>query len=368
MAMLKSIAAWLLFFGILIKYMVSRTGLCARPRFTDHTGLIRIVTGHLYGWKRLRVVAAAHCPPDNPVVFVSNHVRLDDPHMIWPAVNAASQGRIEIRFMMRDDFFRGFPWKWLPIRIDDIAEMAGAYRISRDNIQLSQVKPFLKILEAPGSFLMFPAGTRSRSGLLMEYRPGMEEPGGASFFVMHAQRRHPECRVAAVPLARTYNPVNRQTTVVFGPPAFLETQAGRETLRRFDYELVARIGGLVEIQAPHVVSGLLYLRCLHGLCAPVNLAALTAAARRVFDGLPHRHVAPDVKDDMEGAVRDTVRYLRRRGMLRVEGEMIVPNVPRILSAPQLDTRYGKRNPVKYLVNQVLHLPDVTALLEEMYRS
>ena len=246
--MLKIIAAWLLFLGILCKYMLSQLGLCRRPRFTDHVAPMRIVTGQLYGWKRLRVVDAAHCPRENPALFVSNHVRLDDPHMVWPAVYDASQGRIEIRFMMRDDFFRGFPWKWLPIRLDEIAEMAGAYRISRDHIQLSQVKPFLQILETPGSFLMFPAGTRSRSGLLMEYRPGREDPGGASFFIAHAQRRHPERRVAAVPVCRTYNPVSRQTTVVFGAPAYLKIPADRDALRRFDHELVAL--SLIHISEP----------------------------------------------------------------------------------------------------------------------
>ncbi len=365
--MLKIIAAWLLFFGILCKYMLSRLGLCRRPLFTDHVAPMRIVTGQLYGWKRLRVAGAAHCPRENPALFVSNHVRLDDPHMIWPAVYDSSGGRIEIRFMMRDDFFRGVPWKWLPIRLDDIAEMAGAYRISRDHIHLSQVKPFLQILEAPGAFLMFPAGTRSRSGLLMEYRPGMEDPGGASFFIAHAQRRHPERRVAAVPLCRTYNPVTRQTTVVFGAPAYLETPADRDTLRRFDQTLVARIGELIEIQVLHVVSGLLYLRCLHGLRGPVEIAALTAAARRVFDGLARRHVEPAAWQDLDRAVRDAVRYFGRRRMLRVAGDAIIPDAERILSMPPLDTRYGKRNPVKYLVNQVLHLGDLTALLEEYYR-
>ncbi len=37
----------------------------------------------------------------------------------------------------------------------------------------------------------------------------------------------------------------------------------------------------------------------------------------------------------------------------------------VLSSPPLDVAYKEANPVKYLANQVLHLTDVTALLERV---
>jgi hypothetical protein len=51
-------------------------------------------------------------------------------------------------------------------------------------------------------------------------------------------------------------------------------------------------------------------------------------------------------------------------MVQTRGGQVEPLSEAILSAPPLDTRYVERNPVKYLVNQVLHLPDVIAAAEQ----
>jgi hypothetical protein len=283
--------------------------------------------------------------------------------MAWPVIYGGMREKVLPRYMMRDDFCRGFPWDWMPFRMNDLCEMMGAVLISRDNIQVGQLKRFLTILQEPGVFAMYPGRTRSRSGMLMEYRNGIKEPGGVSFFLAHAQRRRPEARVAAVPLVHTYNIVTRRSTYVFGAPQYLTLGAERAEQRNLDLALVTAFGDLVELQVPHVLSGLLYLHCLHGREEALTVPALVEAVGAVFQAVPDRVTDPAAHTDPHGEIRRALAFLERAGMLRLAGDQVRPDRARILEAPSLDTNYRRRNPVKFLVNQILHLSDVVAAME-----
>jgi len=361
---MRTFYACLAVLGIFARYLLSRLGLAQRTRFIDHLGQSKIAAGFLFRWRtRLRVIAPEHCPSGHPAVFVGNHLKLDDPIFAWAAIDRASRERISVRFMMRDDFFVGFPWTWLPINMDDICEMCGAVRISRTGVQLSQVKPLIHILQTPGSFLMFPGWSRSRSGLVMEYRGIFDEPGGVAFFVAHAQRRAPGLRVAAVPLTRTFNPVNRQSAVVFGEPLYLEADANRARQREHDFALAVRISELVEINMAHLLAGILYLHCLHQRPPRLLTGNLQKAVKTAAAGITGRYVDPAVMDHFDREFDATLRFFQRYGMLSRSGETITLNCGAILAVPPLETNYRKQNPVKFQVNQILHLADVVAQIE-----
>ena len=268
-----------------------------------------------------------------------------------------------MRYVMRDDFISSLPKLLQWTRVEDLILHGRTFQISRNKARLSQIKPLIALLTTDESFCMFNGRSRTRSGLFFEYRDGIAEPGSIAFFLAHAQRRRPQTPVPAVPVARTFNPATKRSTVVLGEPLFLPEGAGRAAQRAFDFDLAARMGDLVEINVPHVLSGLLYLHCLHARPAALDVTGLQARTQTVFDGLRHRHVDPAAKTGLEGEMRQTLRYFAKHHMLRRRGLRVELNKAAILSAPPLDNAYKKANPVKYLTNQILHLTDVTALLE-----
>ena len=93
-------------------------------------------------------------------------------------------------------------------------------------------------------------------------------------------------------------------------------------------------------------------------------AALLAAVQQGVRGFSStRYFDPALADVGAVDLRRVLRFLARRGMLRTSAGEFVLNAEAVLFAPPLDTKYLKRNPVKYHVNQILHLGDVVALLE-----
>jgi len=366
MYLLLSLYSWCVFLWVPVKWFCYRAGLLQRrPMFIDHYDESQRAWGQMTRWNpRLRVVGAENCPQGPPAIFAGNHIKLDDPFFAWRSAHRASGETIHLYFMMRDDYFQGFPWTLSPIPINEICEMGGGVKISRDNPSLSQMKPFLEILKKPGSFVIFPGRTRTRSGLVMEFREGFDEPGGVSFFLMHGQRR---CGVPipCVPIARTHNVMTHKSAVVIAPPRYLDPAASRDAQRDFDFALAVAIGELIEINLIHIVSGLLYLRALHARDPRVRVDALLAAVQQVVRGLlPPRHHDPALDHVGAKDLRRVLRFLARRGLLRAQGADfdILPEA--VLSVPPLDTTYLKRNPIKYHVNQILHLGDVVALLED----
>lgn len=218
---------------LLTRYFLFRVGWVPRPDFTHYYGDYFVFCSHLLRWGlRLRVVGAENCPKAHPVVFAGNHVRLTDPLYFFGAIARASGMRVFVRFMARDDFFTHPLWRLCPLRMHDILEMGGAHFISRDNVKVSQLKPFFEILDRPGSFLMFPGRSRSRSGMVVEYRETIDEPGAVSFFLTYSQRHRAENPAVAVPLTRTYNPVTGCSVVVFGEPVRLPEKASKRSSAR----------------------------------------------------------------------------------------------------------------------------------------
>jgi hypothetical protein len=357
--------AWLVCFKVAAHYGLYRLGLVRPPDFFAYPDDWYPWLGSVCRWKRrLRVVGAEHCPAHGPALFAASHAKLDDPLFIWGAVFRASGEGIHIRFMMRDDFFVGFPWDYLPYNVNELTRMAGCIQISRDSIQLSQLRPLINLLRDGLAFVMFPGRTRTRSGMVFEYREGFDEPGGVSFFIVHGQRRAGEGRIPAVPVARTFNPVDKTSAVAFGAPHFLAPDADREAQRAFDFNLAVAIGDLIEVHALHLLSAILYLHVLHGgpprLARGGVVAAVCGAAAALT---APRLIAPSLRGEAGAAAEAALRFLEKRRLLTQRGTEVLLHAERMLAVPPLDTKYLRANPVKYHVNQIMHLGDVLAAAE-----
>lgn len=303
------------------------------------------------------MVNAEYCPADNPALFVSNHHKLDDPIDLWPAIHWASGERVAPGFVMRDDFFDGFPWNWSPFDVNHLCEMAGAVLISRDQIRLTQLRQLIGVLGRPGSLVLFPGRTRSRTGAWFEYREDFTEPGSAAFVINHAQRKNPGLRIAAVPVARTWHPVRNTSAIVFGEPLYLESDARREAQRKLDCELLTRIGGLVEVHAVHLASLLLYLHTLHG-GGTLPEAFFTSAAELWGRDAPHPHTDPALLSNPDGEMDNALRHLAGEGALKRLNGTVAADAGMIRSTPDWDGDYCRHNLVKYWTNQIIHLPAV----------
>lgn len=363
---MRVLLAWGVAFINAIHYVLFKLRLMNPPDFRRYPTHWEPWLGGMLGWNRtLRLRHAERCPVDGPAVFVSNHVKLDDPLFLWGAVDRATGGRRHIYFMMRDDFFRGWPWDYLPFSMNELTACSGCIQISRDQVSLSQLKPLLQVLEAGESFLMFPGRTRSRTGQCIEYRDGIDEPGGVSFFLAHGSRRAGR-DIPAVPLARTHNPVSGVSTIVFGQPMLLPKGACREAQRNFDLDLAVAISNLIELHALHALSMLLYLRCLHGQPGPYSLRQAQSDVWAILKKAENsgRFVDGGALEEPMAAVAKAARWLEKHGALRLLDDSIHAEPSAILSAPEWDTRYRKRNPAKFYTNQALHLGDVVAAAEE----
>lgn len=360
---MKLLWCWAVSLSILFRYACYRLGMGKRPLFTDHWDQVEVVYRQITRMdSRIRVRHAERCPKQHPAVYAGNHTKLDDPFFVCYAVQEASNYSLHTRFVMRDDFFEGFPWNWLPFKMNEIAEMGGSYNISQKSASIAQLRPLVDMLLAPDSFVIFPGGGRSMSGLWMESHVG-DEPGSMAFFLAQAQRKDPSLAAPAVPVGRTYNPVKRASAVIVGEPRFLEPGARREAQRAFDDALFTDISDLVEIHLLHVLSGLLYLRCHHQQAKPIDRKQLSLQCRAVLDGLTGRYLDPALPASLERDLDRALHFLRQHGMLNLDREHILLDRDAIL-APRLPTPgFRKENPVQFHLNQIVHLADVMAALE-----
>jgi 1-acyl-sn-glycerol-3-phosphate acyltransferase len=321
------------------------------------------VVGDVLHWRRrLRTVHPERCPRSGPIVFAGNHGYLEDPFITYHATSTISNNAVKLRPMMREGVFAGN--KIMNSRLFDVDEFAtlfGVMNISRDNVKLSQLKPFVKELRERGTILIYPTRTRTRTGTIIEFPEGFDEPGGVSFFVTQAQKLEPGLRVTVSPVTRTDNPVNDTVTLAFGEQMFLDSDTPREAQREFDYRLLQVISEHVVVNVPLVMATLFYLRCLHGLPVEVDARAIGADVSRVFEALPKRIL--EVPDDIEGEVRRTLKWFAKHEVLSLSGGGAMLDRERILSAPAPDREYKRKNMVKYLANHFLHLSDVVAAIE-----
>jgi hypothetical protein len=355
------VIAWILF-----QYKLSQIGLARRPHPVDtwqYPPGLSFIDFFLGLGRNTRVLGAENVPPKGPAIFASNHVRLDDPFVIGNAVHWISGQRIRVRVMMRNDFFGKLPgWAKAVFDPDDVASMVGAILVKRKDVEKDQLLPFIDVLLDDETFIIFSGRSRTRSGIVFEYREWIRSPGATSYFVAEAQNRRPDVPVPVYPIMHTINPVSGGSALHFGKPLFLEPTEDRVVQREFDYKITAAIADLIEMNVPHIVSVLLYLRCLHQLSSVLNFDELVAEVRQVVAQKPHPYIDPAVKQADESEIKETISYFEKAGLLRMNGGEITLNPEAILFSPELKG-YRRANPLKFLANHMIHLPRVIAAAE-----
>ena len=355
---------------VVAKYMLHRIHLAPcpdlrLPRRQEHISAVMCSTFDFP--HKLRIRGAEHCPKQHPILFAANHFLYDDPLCMYPAIMAVSPN-IRTYIMMRDDFFEGFPG-WLKRLIDfnEFMISMGAMQISRDNVTFGQLKPLVTLLRKPDTFLIYPGRSRSRNGAFFEYRDDVQELGSVGFFLAHAQSGHPELQIPAVPMARAFNPATKCSTIVFGPPHYLEMEGTRSPdrarQRAFDFALFQAMADLVEVNAAHLVATMFYLNALHGCSNSLEMSVLQENVRKIAEILQNRYVDPALTTQPDAEVEQVVTYLGEKGIVTRSGGSIILDHKAILTVPSAEVSYRRANPIRYLTNQILHLPDVTGLVE-----
>ena len=97
-------------------------------------------------------------PKCGPVIFAANHVSFYDP----PAIGACIHR--PINYFARDTLFRGLFGKAL--------REIGTIPVARENADIKSLKAIFRALKCKGIVAIYPEGTRSLGGQLMEPKPG----------------------------------------------------------------------------------------------------------------------------------------------------------------------------------------------------
>ena len=119
--------------------------------------ILKSVFSIFYGLKVLGLVEETKVAP---VVFASNHQSFVDPLVIGSVI------RQEIFYFAKQEIF-----EWFFIR--DLAQFFNAFPTKRGNFDMEAIRFTKRILQGGRSLLMFPEGTRSKTGDLQEARSGV---------------------------------------------------------------------------------------------------------------------------------------------------------------------------------------------------
>lgn len=108
---------------------------------------------------RIRVSGREHVPAEGAALVLSNHQSHFDPVLIGLACDR------RLNYLARQSLFRFPPFRWLIQSLDAIP-------IHRDGLGLEGLKETLRRLKRGEMVLIFPEGTRTRSGEMGRFKPG----------------------------------------------------------------------------------------------------------------------------------------------------------------------------------------------------
>lgn len=121
----------------------------------------RVVWAVLGAAKGVRWEGLERLPRTGPLIVAANHVSMVDPPLVGVAV-----GRIRFpRFVGKQELFRPAPVGWFLRRL-------GCIPLDRSRGDVRAVRGALDVLLSGGCMVLFPEGTRSRTGA-----PGRPKPG-----------------------------------------------------------------------------------------------------------------------------------------------------------------------------------------------
>jgi 1-acyl-sn-glycerol-3-phosphate acyltransferase len=185
--------------------------------------------------RRYEALGGEHVPLSGGVIVVSNHLNNADPPMIQRAL------RRRVVFMAKKEMMDA------PV-IGPLFRWWGAFPVRRGEADLAAVRAACAVVQSGEALMMFPEGTRSRTGRL-----GSGHPGTA---LIARRTGAPIIPVAVTGTERIawpgifFRPRSvPHIRVVVGEPFVLEKAAANsESLRRDADEIMARIAALLPEQ------------------------------------------------------------------------------------------------------------------------
>ncbi|HIU64729.1 MAG TPA: 1-acyl-sn-glycerol-3-phosphate acyltransferase [Candidatus Avacidaminococcus intestinavium] len=172
---------------------------------------------------RVQVIGKENIPLSGPVVIASNHTSLLDPPII--GVSAPRK----VYFMAKQELF-------MPI-IGTILKLLGAFPVKRGSADRTAIKHGIELLNNEQVLVVFPEGTRSKTGQLGKAQPGA---------LMMAAKSNAVIIPTAVQNA--HNHFWPKITITFGKPLNFppEKSLNKEILSEMADTLMQRIAKLLK--------------------------------------------------------------------------------------------------------------------------
>lgn len=172
------------------------------------------------GWWGLRARGLEHVPERGRVIVAVNHISLLDP----PAAAATVFPRRYPLFVGKEELFRNPVTGWF-------LRATGTIPLDRARGDVGALRAALSVLEAEGCIVVFPEGTRSRTG-----EPGRPKPGVS--FLAH-QSGAPVVPVRVRNTERV--PPRAPIELRFGRPMRYDGDGGKASYRTFAEAVMSEI-------------------------------------------------------------------------------------------------------------------------------
>lgn len=108
---------------------------------------------------RVRYIGTEHIPAQGAVILASNHISA------WDPLLHAFRLKRDFRIMAKKELFRFKPFGWLLRKV-------GAFPVDRGHGDRGAVTAARSVLDGGGMLLIFPEGTRSKTGALLPFKSG----------------------------------------------------------------------------------------------------------------------------------------------------------------------------------------------------
>lgn len=165
--------------------------------------------------------------PEGAALFCPNHTSLTDPLFAVFALRLRNRPQVMAKAEVME----------LPI-LGWLLKKAGVFAVERGKSDVGAIKHALKALKGGEKLLLFPEGTRSKTGELGQAK------GGAAMLAVRT----------GVPIVPMYIPAKKpwfcRTPVVFGTPYFPHVAGPKGTAEEYEAiarDLMERIAGLKEL-------------------------------------------------------------------------------------------------------------------------
>lgn len=130
-----------------------------RPKIPTFYSCVRITSDWFFStFYDFSTSGMSNVPLDGSVIFAANHISFFDP----PAIGC--QVHRHINYFARDTLFKGSLGKAL-YKLEAIP-------VARENADVASLKAIFRSLKKKGAIAIYPEGTRSHTGELMEPKPG----------------------------------------------------------------------------------------------------------------------------------------------------------------------------------------------------